>query len=305
MAIRYVKQALTAKQVKPKDRMKRAVGALLHPSATRRWMDFVHATPLLAEAALSCPHVLSKIYRPYLSSRLTCRQRVDALVTHYRWVQRLGLDAQVSAALQQNQLLYQGMGRSNTTFEIELSAMHEGHREGELCLRLVYAGECLFVLNFIFIEQAGLLCMQIGRLQGQAGEQGRELVRQATRELHGCRPAGLLVSAARQLARVLGCQTVLMVCNHQRIALNLWRRWKISANYNQTWSELGAVQRPDGWFEIPTLGLQEIDLSSIASKKRSEVKKKITMLDEMYAGLARTLGKTPESAAISPRPLML
>ena len=88
---------------------------------------------------------------------------------------------------------------------------------------------------------------------------------------------------------MLGCQALLLVSNRQRIAINLWRRWRISANYDQTWAEMGAVQRSDGFFQLDAQGLQTPDYEAVASKKRSEFKKRVALLDAVYLGLQERL----------------
>ena len=60
---------------------------------------------------------------------------------------------------------------------------------------------------------------------------------------------------------------------------------QITANYDQTWEEIGATIQPDGFFAIDPIALQQIDFSAIASKKRSEAKKKAELLDQIYLGL--------------------
>ena len=108
----------------------------------------------------------------------------------------------------------------------------------------------------------------------------------------GGRLSGFLAdSAARQLAQVLGCETVRLVCNKERIAINLWRRWRIRADYDQSWQELGARRGADGFFELSPMALQELDYEQIPSKKRSEARKRAALLDAIHDGLhARLVG---------------
>ncbi|MDT9002401.1 DUF535 family protein [Paucibacter sp. APW11] len=275
----------------PKDRTKLVLGALLHPRQTQRWLVYLQTLPPLAETARLRPVLLTKIYRPYMASSLSCRQRVDALINNYQLIERLGLTPLICAAAREPQLLHEGLSKAEEPFQIDLTAVHDGHREGEQCLRVLLKGELLFNLTFVLQGEPGRMRLVIGRLQGVADGQARERVRQATRDFHACRPATLLLTAARQLAQVLGCSEVLLIGNRQRIALNLWRRWHITANYDQTWEELGAVAGGDGYFHIAPQAEQQIDFNAIASKKRSEAKKKAALLDGIYAGLQQRLGE--------------
>jgi len=278
-----------------KDRIKMAFGALLWPGATRSWLDFVDATPFLRDAMGQQPKLITKIFRPYLCRDYSCAKRVAVLKTHYQRVQELGLSALTARALVTPQTLYQGSTKSGTPFELRLSATQQGHREGEFCLSLIYQDHSLFELNCTLALQGGKPCLLVGRLQGTSQPEAQQLVRQATSDLHACRPANLMLHAARNLAAIWQCEALLLISNRQRIALNLWRRFHITANYDKTWLEAGATLRADGWYTLEPLAEKEIDLSEIASKKRAEAKRRQALLNGVYAGLLAQLNPTPQT----------
>jgi len=279
-----------------KDRIKMAFGALIWPGATRTWLDFVDATPFLREAIAQQPKLITKIFRPYLCRDYNCVERVEVLKTHYQRVQDLGLTELTQQALVSPQTLYQGMTKSETPFELRLSATQQGHREGEFCLNLIYQDHSLFELNCTLALQGGKPCLMVGRLQGTSQAEAQQLVRQATSDLHACRPANLMLHAARNLAAIWHCEALLLISNRQRIALNLWRRFHITANYDKTWTEAGATLRADGWYALEPLAEKEIDLSEIASKKRAEAKRRQSLLNAVYAGLLAHFNPIPEIA---------
>ena len=265
-----------------------AIGGLLWPAATQAWLDFVDATPLLREAITQTPKLITKIYRPYLCRDYSCAQRVAVLKTHYQRVQELGLTDLTQRALVSLQTIYQGQTKSDVPFELRLSATQQGHREGEFCLSLIYLDHSLFELNCTLGMQDGKPCLLIGRLQGTSQAQAQQLVRQATSDMHACRPANVMLHAARNLAALWQCDTLLLISNRQRVALNLWRRFHITANYDKTWIEAGATLRDDGWYALEPLAEKEIDLSEIASKKRAEAKRRQALLNGIYTGLHTT-----------------
>ena len=273
-----------------------AMGALLWPKATQVWLDFVDATPLLREVIGQQPKLITKIYRPYLRSDMGCAQRVEVLKTHYQRVQDLGLSALTAQALRSPQTLYQGQTKSELPFALRLTATQQGHREGEYCLSLIYQDHALFELNCTLGVEGGQACLYVGRLQGTSQAEAQQWVRQATSELHACRPANLMLHAVRNLASVWHCDSVLLISNRQRVALNLWRRFHITANYDKTWLEAGASLRSDGWYVLEPLAEKEIDLSEIASKKRAEAKRRQALLNGVYAGLHDYFNPTAESA---------
>jgi uncharacterized protein VirK/YbjX len=301
-----------------------AVGFLLSPRATTDWLDYIAQTPFLEEALKQQPKLITKIFRPYLATGYNCDGRVQILKTHYQAAQALGLSTLMGKSLLTPQLIYQGSTKSESTFELQLSASIQGHREGEFCLSLIYQGNTksdstfelhlsasfqghregefcvslmyqdhsLFELNCTLAKIDEKPCLIVGRLQGTGQNQAQNLVRQATSDLHACRPANLMLHAARNLAAIWQCDSLLLISNRKRIALNLWRRFHITANYDKTWTEAGATLRDDGWYELEPLSEKDIDLSDIASKKRAEAKRRQALLNGIYLGL-KTFFKTP------------
>lgn len=268
-----------------REQLKRWLGNVVFPRQTQRWQAFVHAQPSLRLASEQHPKLLSKIYRPYLNAQFNCRDRVDALINHYETLDSQGLSGVTEIASQRSIALHTGLSKSEHAFAIVLTAVRDGHREGELCLQLFFQNECIYALNFSLARDGGVVQLVVGRLQGSAAPHAKELVRLATREFYACRPAGLLIHAVRNIAQVLGCQHLLLVGNRQRVALNPWRRYKLSADYDQLWLEAGATKRSDGYFQLSPLSKTELDFEQIASKKRSEARKKAALLDSIYASI--------------------
>lgn len=268
-----------------KHRLKLAVGALLHPGQTRRWMSFVAAHPVLIGAARLHPQLLSKIYRPYFSRRLCCSRRVTLLMEHYDFLLGRGMAPLLAQAMRENLLLCELSGKSGGCFRIELSAVHEGHREGDLCLRLMLDGELVFSTSFLFMRRQGRPCLAIGRLQGGRGEGSRERVRRATKDFHGCRPGVVLVQALRQIGASLGCERLVLISNRERVALNPWRRRKISSNYDALWTEIGARPSDCGNFELLCDPAPQPLQEAVPTRKRGEVKRRFALLDAMCLGL--------------------
>jgi uncharacterized protein VirK/YbjX len=273
--------------------MKMAIGFLLSPRSTTDWLDYIAQTPFLARALKHQPKLITKIFRPYLATGYSCSGRVQILKTHYQAAQALGLAALMDKALSAPQLIFQGSTKSASPFELHLSASIQGHREGEFCLSLIYQGHSLFELNCTLAVIDNKPCLIVGRLQGSAHKQAQQLIRQATTDLHACRPANLMLHAARNLAAIWECDSLLLISNRKRIALNLWRRFHITANCDKTWTEAGASLRADGWYELMPLSEKDIDLSDIASKKRAEAKRRQALLNGIYFGL-KTFFETPQ-----------
>jgi len=272
-----------------KTRVKLRLGGWLHPRATRRWQDFLARHACLQAQLQRHPVLAHKIYRPYLCTGLGCGARVRVLSEHYGFMHERGLLAWSCAAAERPHCLGQLPLKDGGSAALTLSAIHDGHREGELCLALQLAGQRLYSLSFVIRGGAQGPLLMVGRLQGLAGDEARQLVREATRQLHACRPTSLLITVVRHIAYLLGCAGVQLVSNRHRIALNPWRRWHISSDYDQLWTELGALPGRDGDYRLDCLREPGIDLASLPSKKRAEARRREALLRTACAGVAASL----------------
>jgi len=270
-----------------KDRFKIFVGGLLFPRQTRQWLQFAAGNQVLRDRMPQFPLALTKIYRPYLSTQMDCRRRVEVLTRHYAYVCQKQLTELVKAAALAPVLLSEWTCKSGEIAALQLTAIHDGHREGDLCLRLVYKSQLIYAASFTLLEADGAMHLMVGRLQGSARDDSRELVREATRDLHSFRPANLLIHALRHIAHLLDCRSVLLVSNRHRIAINLWRRLHITADYDRMWTEAGATHQADGDFRIGPLACPDFDIEAAPSKKRSELRKKLALTEAVFSDLRR------------------
>lgn len=265
------------------------VGRLFYPQATARWLNFVQAHAVLLPYVARFPRLVTRIYRPYGYRPLRCGQRVDLMIGHYQWLERLGLAPLLTRCIENGWCQAEVDTKSGEKTSLHLNAIHDGHREGKMSLQLHWAEHFLFTLNFVLVQDAEGCALLVTRLQGKDIEHGREKIRLATKSMYGMRPAALLLQAARQWAHSAGCSNVLMVSNHQRVALNPMRRFKIKSNNDALWKDLGAVQRPDGFFCIGTEVPLPQDFSDVASSKRAEAKRKAELTDRLLTRLATSI----------------
>lgn len=97
----------------------------INSKATRKWIPYWTSTPQLTQLATTQPGVLKKIYRPYLSSRLDCMQRLDVLTSHYNFIAKLGLGALVLRGALRPVQLAEFSRRSGSLYQLELVAMEQ------------------------------------------------------------------------------------------------------------------------------------------------------------------------------------
>ncbi|MEO7495503.1 MAG: DUF535 family protein [Massilia sp.] len=271
--------------------------AAWHRGHTEDWLRLLNSHPAFSEMVAHCPRMLYKIYRPYLSGALPMAARLASLSAHYDCIFRRGLAPLVVQASSAALPLAAIDSKSALGYSIDLRAVGTLEREGELVLQLSLDGQALYSVAFTFSAPGEV---SIGCIQGSKGEATLELIRQATRELHGSRPKQLLVALVAQLGHALGCSRLRLVSNANRVVLSALRQGRVQSDYDQLWREMGACVRADGDFELPCAPLAAPDLAEVASKKRSEVKKRHAMLAQLEQALVARFcppARTPLSLA--------
>jgi len=275
-----------------KDRCKIIFGAVFFPIQTLRWKRFIARSAVLSDLARMYPRMLHKIYRPYVSGHLGCRERVDALIQHYSAVLALGMGPVLERAAVEPVILAEVFGKSGRAVQLGMRAVNVLHREGELALELALAGETVFTVAFSVVQDKGQAKLCLGALQGLRSGHGPEVVKMLTKELYGWRPKSFLIACLRALGEIIGSNDIILVSNANRVAINPHRRRRISADYDRTWAELSADFRADGNFQIPCREPAP-DFSTIPANKRSEMRKRLalfalvrTILKENFARIA-------------------
>jgi uncharacterized protein VirK/YbjX len=254
------------------------VRALAYPLLTRNWLALLNSHGALRELAHLQPRLLHKIYRPYLSMRLNRRQGLTALAEHYRFVLKHGLAGIVARATLGRVELADFNGKSGARYHVDLRAIVPMEREGELVLQLRCGPALIQSVAFSFLLDGRQTSVGVGCLQGANSGAGLALTREATRDLHGLRPKSLLLRLVQQLGHSYGCTQMLLVGNENRVVPRQIRAGRVHADYDVFWQEMGAQPRDDGDYTLACGPLLAPVMEQIASKKRSEARKRHELL---------------------------
>ena len=274
--------------------LKLQLRARLQQRETRVWLQLLNSHPVFQDLLQAYPRLVHKVYRHYLSKSLSCRQRVALLVDHYRFILQQGWGKLMVDAAHEAVLLGSLPGKAGSLYHLHLSSLFRMDREGEMVLQLTHGDDLLYTVVFTFFGCRTRAPMEvgvrIGCIQGPKGEEGLRRVREATRDLHGMRPKFLMLRLVRQLAWEHGCRSMILVGNDNRTVHHSARKnGRLLADYNGFWQELGAQARRDGDFELPCENLPPLMLDDIASKKRSEARKRheltLAMIGTLRSGL--------------------
>lgn len=284
MRITGIIKQLVAKQSDVKGKAMLLTGSILFPMQTRRWLQFLAQNPNLMELAQSNPHLVYKIYRPFLSKNINCEGRVSALITHYQIISDAGLGDFVHLAKN----ICEFTGKSGVAYQLKI--IKAENREGELSLLLESEGAQLYRVSFVLCELDGEICIKVGCVQGLRGSNAAERVKSLTKDFHACRPKTLILSVARDIGDYFGCKRLIGVSNETRILANRSSN-DHQPDYDQTWEELGGARRQDGEYELSCTGFLKTTFDDIPSNKRSEAKKRNALLGSICQSVRVNLNK--------------
>ena len=263
------------------------IRAISNRNTSNAWLLLLNSQPILRELVNLRPRLIYKVYRPYLSQAFHSTQRLAALRDHYCYILASGLGPLTLRAARTPAPLGTAVGKSGSSFQLALIAAGPMEREGELVLQLAQDGTVICSCAFSFIAGEQGMLLAIGCLQGPKAPNGLQLVREATRELHGLRPKNLLIRLLGHLAYLHNCVGLRMVGNQNRVVTGALRQGKVFADYDELWRELQAKPRADGDFELECARIGAPCLTVVPSKKRAEMRRRHDILDAFAAAICR------------------
>lgn len=279
-----------------RETVKLSARALLHRHAVDGWLQLLNSSPLFTELVADHPRLVYKIFRPYNSNTMDYHGRLAMLTQHYRFIQRQGLAPLTARGSRGRVLLTEVIGKSGLPYQVVFNAVEPMEREGEMVLQLVQGDDLIYSSAFTFCQGEQGMMLAVGCMQGPRGEHGLQLIKDATRELHGLRPKSMMVKLLGQVGHAFGCSELRLVSNANRTVCRSVKQGKVHADYDTLWQEMDATVRADGDYRLPCTPLAEPDLAAIASKKRSEARKRHDTLAALVDGVVAAL-KAPQQAS--------
>ena len=120
----------------------------------------------------------------------------------------------------------------------------------------------------------------IGAIQGPKGANAMDLVRAATKALHGIRPHFFLIEVVRALCRKSGTQRLLGTdCRFRLKPSGFWKRQRgVRFDYRGFWVDIGGHLSDGQQWLIPLTGVCK-PLEQVESKKRAMYRRRYELLD--------------------------
>ncbi|EML2065198.1 DUF535 domain-containing protein [Enterobacter asburiae] len=267
-------------------RRKFMLRSLATPFSTARLLSELAKHPHLMQMLQVQPGLPCRLHRPWLTVNMDRQRALASLSCHYQMMCR-----QLPATLTHGYLSKQGVtlltltGKDEQQFIVRLCADAFMDKEGEATLVFCNSqNTALAEMTFTLCQFEGKSTLFIGGLQGAKAHVPHELIQGATKACHGLFPKRLLVEAAMTLGAAFPVEQIVAVSNDTHI----YRSWryrkkkegKLLADYDSFWISIGGEKQDNGNFMLP-LVMPRKPMEEIASKKRSEYRRRYELLDSL------------------------
>lgn len=230
----------------------------------------------------------SKTHRQYLCRELSARQRADAIISHYQFLDTLTHPRLVKALTSVEPVsLLTVTGKDESTFTLAASSAGKAEREGESTLWFFDSqGTLLASSTFCVTRNDAGWELIIGGLQGPRRGVPHEVIKTATRACFGLFPKRILLEFLGLLAERCAIHSLSGVGDKGHVFRALRYRFSkgrhFHASYDEFWASMEGQQLNPWRWQLPRVQPRK-SLDSIASKKRAEYRRRFALLDDMAA----------------------
>ncbi|WP_413734892.1 VirK/YbjX family protein [Sodalis sp. RH21] len=271
-------------------RAKYAVRTLIYPVQTLNVLANIAADPLWQKAFSVQTTLAEKVHKPYLYLGLPASQRCATLLSHYNFVENIANSAVRNAFLSQTgDVVAAFSGKEGEMFTLRLGSLGKSEREGEATLFFDMDDIRLAALTFSVTSRPAGRALVIGGLQGAHRDTPHETIKLATKACYGLFPKRMLIECLQLMAGQWGIKRILAVNDRSHIFRSLRYRHRkrtvFLASYNEFWDSISATPYSSSLYDVP-LSLPRKGIEDIASKKRSEYRKRYLLLDDLARQLS-------------------
>ncbi|MGR3807603.1 VirK/YbjX family protein [Pasteurella testudinis] len=262
---------------------------ILSAAVCRQFVYFLNRSPLWQKLFKENPYRFNSILYRFCDKRLRPKQRLNTLRYNFEFAEKAFGSALCQDLVQQDSIFLSALTDEISAY---LNINKIDTVEGFFSINLQdQQHNRLYDLSFSFIPQQQLL---ISSLQGPNSDDAQDIVRRLTKQLHGIRPAYMLIVLIKILAQELNCN--LLGIKHKNQAKYRWNdHSRLLFNYDDFWRENGAELNPLTQYWQLSTALERRNLDEVQSKKRSMYRKRYDMLDLLQSATAELLKQNGES----------
>jgi uncharacterized protein len=252
----------------------------------RAWLAFIRDNLPMPAVVARDPRLFERYQHRYINLGFDAATRLALVHGHYefiirRWPAALVEAVYVGRAHRIGQLTL----RDGSQVDIVLKAPPVKGLEGELGIYLCDTDGTALSSVILTIAHEGRSLL-VGCVQGAKASEGKEAVRDLTRQCHGLRPKNLLLSLVYAVAQTYNSERVRGV--GQAVHPFAHKQDKIKSDYNGFWHEVGGVAASDGMFDLPAREAVR-DAADVDSKHRSAFRRREALRAQAMDMLATAL----------------
>jgi len=211
-------------------------------------------------------------HRDYLAKGLSARQRVQAVLSHYRFEETTFNDAYLQAVYCDRCLPLWQHEADGSRFMIQLEMASRSNAEGDLTVALVADGKCLHRLSFSWLEgkMVGVdmpVVAFIARNQGRWVDSGAAF-EAFERVFPNNSPSFFCFAAIQGVAQAVGMDKVVAIRGEAHIAYDPDPEKHFANAYDGFWKILGGTDMPGGEGYLIKLPFYVKPLADMPSKHR-------------------------------------
>ena len=211
-------------------------------------------------------------HRDYLMKGLSARQRVQAVLSHYRFEETTFNDAYKAAVYAQRCLPLWQHEAEGSCFTIQLEMASRSNAEGDLTVALIADGKCLHRLSFSWLEgrMVGVdapVVPFIARNQGRWVDSGAAF-EAFERVFPNNSPSFFCFAAMQGMAQAVGIDKVVAIRSTSHVAYDPAPEKHFANAYDGFWKILGGDEMPKGAGYLIALPFYVKPLSDMPSKHR-------------------------------------
>lgn len=244
----------------------------------KQFEDYINQNPKFIPLFSSyCYRVNALLYK-YCDNRFNKQQRKNAICQTLTQAQTFLGEKNLDLLLNQQKIL---LFQATSEIALYLQLNYIDPLEGFFAIHLQKGDEGLYDASFALLENKQLL---IASTQGSSLDNAPEEIKLATKQLHGIRPAFLLVHIFKMLCEIKQFQLLGIPKKHQaKYRFNDFSR--LLFDYDAFWADNGGEFKQNYWY-IPNT-IEQKTMEEIPSKKRSMYKKRYEMLDNIKQSLTQ------------------
>jgi uncharacterized protein VirK/YbjX len=269
------------------DKLKFKLRTYFNPGQSAQWFELWQ--PLSAFEPHYLGYKLEQVHRPHYDRRFSRTEIAQFLVQHETSFRQLFPPSLVQHIHQGEEVrLAEFEDKTGQTAFLSLGYSPQFNKEGSLLLSLHVQG--IRVVSLVFsIHAQGLEggCIYLGCIQS-VNLNTREVVKQATKALHGIQPRILLLEVVQMMAEIFNIGRIEGINQDNHPYANTKKEKDIRINLNEIWALVGGQLNANGNVDIPAKLVLK-PLEEYKSNKRSEYKQRHLLIENIHSALCASL----------------